>query len=225
MFPIQNEGSVVQMLARISRFKSPTHIRAALEFIEDNAAAIFQYKTNEVRYWLNQIALRDKTVKLRLMASGLDLLPPAENLQFGHLLALSYFTKSTECLAGIRKVSGLFILLSLVVCHVAAFETKIDNHQLIISSNIRNAKILATSENYPITAFKLFEKELTTLLKSSAELGNYKLSAQRCNSEQPDDLGRVLELARIKNFRKIRLNTVEHFNKNQFDVALFKDQQ
>ena len=224
MFPIQNEGSVVRMLARISRFKSPTHIRAALEFIEDNAAAIFQYKTNEVRYWLNQIALRDKTVKLRLMASGLDLLPPAENLQFGHLLALSYFTKSSECLAGIKKVSGLFILINLAICHVAAFETKIENHQLIISSNIRNAKILATSENYPITAFTLFEKELTTLLKASAELGNYKLSAQRCASEQPDDLKRVLELARIKNFRKIRLNTAEQFDKNQFDVALFKDQ-
>ena len=120
MFPIQNEGSVVRMLARISRFKSPTHIRAALEFIEDNAAAIFQYKTNEVRYWLNQIALRDKTVKLRLMASGLDLLPPAENLQFGHLLALSYFTKSSECLAGIKKVSGLFPLLKMTL-HICCF--------------------------------------------------------------------------------------------------------
>ena len=169
MFPIENEASVIKMLARISRLKNPVHMQTAIEFIEENATAVFQYKSNDVKYWLNQIAMRDKTVKLRLIASGLDLLPSAENMQFQHLVSLAYFTKSQECLAGIKKVSLFCLLLmNLTVYHAAAFETKVNNHQLVVSSSIRNAKILATSEVYPISAFTVFEKELTSLLKSSA---------------------------------------------------------
>ena len=100
----------------------------------------------------------------------------------------------------------------------------IENHQesLVISTNLKETKLVATAEVFPLASLAIFKNELIQILNDSKKLNDYHLATLPCKNKELDDLISVTKIAKQRSFEKVRINSLEKSGKNSFTVALKK---
>ena len=221
MFPLRSENDVLNMINKIGR-RTPTDMRY-VAFVMENHGKIFKYNSPAVIYQLWMLAKKDFSATIALLGAGYNILPTYTGMQYDSLIRLAYQATCKQMCQGLKKVNIMLILIQLFSTTMAL---NIETHQesVVISSNLKETKLIATAEVFPLTSLAIFKNELIKILNDSKKLSDYHLATLPCKNEDLDDLISILKIAKQRRFERVRINSMEKDEKNSFTVALVKNQ-
>ena len=221
MFPLRSENDVLNMINKISR-RTPTDMRY-VAFVMENHDKIFKYNSPTVIYQLWMLAKKDFSATIALLGAGYNMLPTYTGMQYDSLIRLAYQATCKQMCLGLKKVNMMLIFIQLLSKTMAL---NIETHQgsLVISTNLKETKLMAMAEVFPLASLSIFKNELIQILNDSKKLNDYHLATVPCKNEQLDDLISITKIAKQRGFEKVRINSLEKSEKKSFNVALIKNQ-
>ena len=220
MYPLRNESDLIELLDSIS---SSAVNQEKLDFLVKNAQTVGNLGSSQVRVAFWKAAKQDGTSTLRVLGAALGFLPSFPWLPINRMLSIMYKTDSTMMLEGLKKV---IIFLLLMVNMADAFQMRNDGSNIIVTSSVKKSELVGITETFMWTPLNLFRNELLTAINKTKRLNEYRLSAKSCEDvEVADDLYNVSRVIKEQNFFKVRLNSLEQFDRKDYDVAMLIDQK
>ena len=211
MFPLRSENDVLNMINKISR-RTPTDMRY-VAFIMENHEKIFKYNSPTVIYQLWMLAKKDFSATIALLGAGYNMLPTYTGMQYDSLIRLAYQATCKQMCLGLKKVNMMLIFIQLLSKTMAL---NIETHQgsLVISTNLKETKLMAMAEVFPLASLSIFKNELIQILNDSKKLNDYHLATLPCKNEELDDLISITKIAKQRGFEKVRINSLEKSEKS-----------
>ena len=219
MYPTDTESDILELLTSISE-NGPNSMNKVNVIVND-ISKICEMATSKIRLAFWKAAKMDNSSTLRVLGAAINWLPVFPCLPVNRMISLAYKSKANVVFDGLAKV----MLVLLLIGNSHGLKVEQTDSRLIISSQIKDSELIATTETFILSPINIFQTELEMAINHSKILNTYRLSSKVCEHESQDDILNITKILKSGNFNKIRVNSFEKYEKKNFVVALFKDQK